>query len=134
MVTKLTIDEIISDPKIRRGRPVIAGTGLRVSDLVAWHKFGGIPIDELAPGFGLSLGQVYAAFAYYYLHQAEIADGTRGCGARGHRLSGSGARWYRDLGARSEGAAREQDGRRDSRDDSVPMIDAPGRFSHSPGG
>ena len=72
MVTTLAIEEIISDPQVRGGRPVVAGTGLCVSDLVAWRKSEGISIEELARGFGLSLGQIYAAFAYYYLHQAKI--------------------------------------------------------------
>jgi uncharacterized protein (DUF433 family) len=38
--TILQISGIISDPKIRGGRPVIAGTGLRVSDVVAYHLYG----------------------------------------------------------------------------------------------
>jgi uncharacterized protein (DUF433 family) len=71
--TILNISEIISDPKIRGGRPVLAGTGLRVSDIVAHHLYGDkLTPEDLATQFGLNLGQVYAALSYYHLHQAEI--------------------------------------------------------------
>lgn len=67
------IDEIVSDPKIRNGRPVIKGTGICVSDIVAWHLHGDkLPLHQIAEDFGLTLGQVYAAITHYYLHQDEI--------------------------------------------------------------
>ena len=73
MITILNISEIVSDPKIRGGRPVIAGTGLRVSDIVAHHLYGDkLSAEEIANQFKLNMGQVHAALAYYYLHQAEI--------------------------------------------------------------
>jgi len=69
----LNISEIISDPKIRSGRPVIVGTGISVSDIVIAHTTGNyLTAEQLADNYRLSLGQVYAALAYYYLHQAEI--------------------------------------------------------------
>ena len=69
----LSIDEIVSDPKVRGGRPVIAGTGIRVSDIVAYHLYGDkLSAEQIASDFRLSLGQVHAALAYYYLHQDEI--------------------------------------------------------------
>lgn len=72
-VNVLSINEIVSDPAVRGGRPVIAGTGIRVVDIVAYHRYG----DRLAPAdlaaiFNLSMGQVHAALAYYYLHQTAI--------------------------------------------------------------
>lgn len=76
--TILNISEIVSDPKIRGGRPVIAGTGLRVSDVVAHHLYGDkLTAEEIANQFELNLGQVHAALAYYYLHQTEIDDEMR---------------------------------------------------------
>ena len=72
MVTVLPIDVIVSDPKIRSGRPVIAGTGLCVSDIVAYHIFDKQSPEELAAGFNLSLGQIHASLAYYYMNKAEI--------------------------------------------------------------
>jgi uncharacterized protein (DUF433 family) len=72
--TVLSIDAIISDPAIRGGRPIIAGTSLRVIDLAAYYRYGGQTPEELAVGFALSLGQVHAALAYYHLHK-EALDG-----------------------------------------------------------
>jgi uncharacterized protein (DUF433 family) len=72
MVTILSIDTIISDPALRGGRPVIAGTTLRVSDVAAYHIFSGFTPEDIAVQFRLTMGQVYAALAYYYMHKAEI--------------------------------------------------------------
>ena len=67
------IDEIVSDPKIRGGRPVLKGTGIRVSDIVAYHiGTDKMDADQLAENFHLDKGQVHAALAYYYLHTEEI--------------------------------------------------------------
>ena len=73
--TILNISEIVSDPNVRGGRPVLAGTGITVMNVVLAHTTG----DELTPeriaqGYGLSLGQVYAALSYYHLHQAELDE------------------------------------------------------------
>lgn len=71
----LSIDEIVSDPNIRRGRPIIAGTGIMVSDVVLRHITGEkLSIEQLAETFQLSFGQVHAVLAYYYIHQREIDD------------------------------------------------------------
>lgn len=71
----LAINEIVSDPKVRNGRPVIVGTGLRVSDIIAWHLYGDkLSPEQIAHDFRLTLGQVHAALAYYYLHQDEIDE------------------------------------------------------------
>lgn len=72
MATVLNIEAIISDPKLRGGRPIIAGTTLRVSDVAAYHTFGGLTPEDLAVQFRLTLGQIHAALAYYYMHQDEI--------------------------------------------------------------
>ncbi len=72
MVTVLSIDTIVSDTTIRDGQPVVSGTRIRVSDIVASHLYRGQNPDELAVNFKLSLGQVYAALAYYYQHKDEL--------------------------------------------------------------
>jgi len=60
------------DPKIRGGRPKIAGTGLTVSRIAAWYKMGMTP-DEIALEYAhLSLAQVHAALAYYHVNRDEI--------------------------------------------------------------
>lgn len=73
----LSIDAIVQDPEVRGGRPVIAGTGLRVSDLATYHVAEGLTPDELAVQFGLELAQVHAALSYYFSHRTEIDDEIR---------------------------------------------------------
>ncbi len=71
--TILHIDEIVSNPNVRGGRPVIRGTGLKVSDVWLAHTGADqLTPEEIATNYRLQLGQVYAAFAYYHLHQDEI--------------------------------------------------------------
>jgi uncharacterized protein (DUF433 family) len=68
----LPCDTIVRDPDIRGGRPIIAGTSLRVSDIAAYHIHGGLPPEELAVQFHLELAQVHAALSYYFTHRTEI--------------------------------------------------------------
>jgi uncharacterized protein (DUF433 family) len=85
--TALSIDEIIYDPKIRGGQPVIKGTGIRVIDLVAYHiGRDKMSAEALADSFRLELGQVYAALAYYYLHKDEVNAAMRAETERGEAL------------------------------------------------
>ncbi len=72
MAEVLAIETIVSDPNVRGGRPVIAGTGIMVSDIAAYTNYQGMTPDELAAQLNLTLGQVHAALAYYYDHKAEI--------------------------------------------------------------
>lgn len=71
-ITVLAIESIISDPNIRSGRPIIAGTSLRVQDVIARHLYHQDNPDELAQLFQISLAQVHAALAYYYDHAEAI--------------------------------------------------------------
>jgi uncharacterized protein (DUF433 family) len=77
VATVLGIDTIVSDPQIRGGRPTIAGRRITVSDLVARYLSFGMSPEELAINFKLTLGQVHAALAYYYMHQADIDEEMR---------------------------------------------------------
>lgn len=67
-----SIDLITSNPTIRGGRPVLAGTSLRVLDIAVQKVFHRQTPDEIAQHFQISLPQVYAALAYYYQHKPEI--------------------------------------------------------------
>lgn len=59
-------------PDLRRGRPVLAGTGVSVHRVVGWYKLGKSPA-EIADNFGhVSLAQVHAALAYYHTNRDEI--------------------------------------------------------------
>ena len=72
-VTVLTIDTIVSDPKVRGGRPIIAGTTLRVQDIAIGVVGKGYAVDDLLNYYPhLNPAQVYAALAYYYEHRDEI--------------------------------------------------------------
>jgi uncharacterized protein (DUF433 family) len=62
---------VIKDPKLRGGRPIIAGTGVTVRTIVGYYKLGLTP-EETADEVGLELASVYAALAYYHLHRDEI--------------------------------------------------------------
>jgi uncharacterized protein (DUF433 family) len=71
--TILHIDEIVTNPNVRRGRPVLRGTGLRVMDIVnAMNTPDRFTAEEVAHNYRLPLGQIYAALAYYHLHKDEI--------------------------------------------------------------
>lgn len=64
MIAPVDIGTMITrDPKIRQGRPRIAGTGVTVRRIVGWYKLGDSP-EEIAEHFGhLTLAQVYAGGA-----------------------------------------------------------------------
>ncbi len=68
----LAIETIVSDPAVRSGRPVIAGTQVMVSDIAIYHDVWMQTPDEIAAQLDLTLGQVHAALAYYFDHKAEI--------------------------------------------------------------
>jgi uncharacterized protein (DUF433 family) len=70
--TILTIDLIATNPNVRSGRPVVAGTGITVADIAIAKIFHGQDADSIAEWYGLSLPQVYAALSYYYDHKIEI--------------------------------------------------------------
>jgi len=73
MATITQIDSLISRrPEIRGGRPCIAGTGVSVRRIAAWHNMGLLP-EEIVRKLGhLSLAQVHAALAYYFANQTEV--------------------------------------------------------------
>ena len=73
MTTATDIGSLITQtPGICGGRPRIAGSGVSVRRIAGWYKMGRSP-EEIADQYGnLSLGQVYAALAYYYVNRDEI--------------------------------------------------------------
>lgn len=72
MITVESIDLITTNPDVRGGRPCIAGTGLRVIDVVMATIFHGRSPGEIASDYDISLAEVYAALAYYYQHKPEL--------------------------------------------------------------
>lgn len=56
------------------GKPRIAGTRIRVQDVVIWHERMGISTDEIVSRYPqLTLADVYAALAYYH-DRRELID------------------------------------------------------------
>jgi uncharacterized protein (DUF433 family) len=73
MSTAPTIDTLIEhNPKLRGGRPIIAGTGTTVRAVAGLYKLG-LVAEEIATQLPhLSLAQIYAVLTYYHLHIDEI--------------------------------------------------------------
>ncbi len=70
----LTYPHISVQPQVMSGRPCVAGTRVRVMDIVAARRIG-VPDDELLNYFSsrtLTCSELHAALAYYYDHQDEI--------------------------------------------------------------
>ena len=72
MQTVLSIDLITTDAEIRKGRPCLAGTSLRVTDIAMAQLFHQRSADQIAADYELSLAQVHAALAYYFQHKSEL--------------------------------------------------------------
>jgi uncharacterized protein (DUF433 family) len=71
---KTVFPHITTDPEVCHGRPCVAGTRVRVMDIVAAHEQGVSPAD-LTNHFDtrpLTLGEIHAALAYYNDHKDEI--------------------------------------------------------------
>jgi uncharacterized protein (DUF433 family) len=67
-----SINLISIDPKIRDGRPHIAGTTIEVSAIAIAKIVHMQSPEEIASDYKLTLAQVYAALSYYYDHKAKI--------------------------------------------------------------
>jgi uncharacterized protein (DUF433 family) len=80
------IDTIVSDPNIRGGQPIVAGTNVRVSDVIASYLYRGLAAEELAVNFALDMGQVHAVLAYYYQHKSDMDAQMRNEAAEAEKL------------------------------------------------
>jgi len=69
---KTSHDRIVISPKIRFGKPCIAGRRISVSDIAVWHERQGRSVDEICEDFHLTPADVHAALAYYFEHREEI--------------------------------------------------------------
>ncbi|MEX1018100.1 MAG: DUF433 domain-containing protein [Litorilinea sp.] len=60
-------------PEVSQGKPVIAGTRIKVGQIaLEYERLGWTPDQIIDAHPHLTLVQVHAALAYYYEHQAEI--------------------------------------------------------------
>lgn len=65
------------EPGKLSGLPHIAGTRIRVIDIVALLRQGLEPLEMLDSHEFLTLGQIHAALAFCYDHQGEVEEGFR---------------------------------------------------------
>jgi uncharacterized protein (DUF433 family) len=77
METMLNVSLISSDPNVRSGRPVIAGTTIEVAAIAIAKIVHRQTPDEIASDYQLTLAQVYAALAYYYEHKSDFDEMMR---------------------------------------------------------
>ena len=72
-MTMISLDQHIEiTPGIAGGKPRIAGHRITVQNIAIWHERMGMSADEIAAEYELTLGDVYAALAYYFDHREEI--------------------------------------------------------------
>jgi uncharacterized protein (DUF433 family) len=98
---KTVFPHITTDPDVCHGRPCIAGTRVRVMDIVAAHEQGISPA-ELQDYFAtrpLTLGEIHAALAYYNDHKDEIEADF----AEAERIAAAGAASEAELKRRPGG-------------------------------
>jgi uncharacterized protein (DUF433 family) len=78
VVLPVISEHIETTPGVCGGKPRIAGHRIRVEDIVVWHERQGLSPDEIVARFPqLSLGDVYAALAYYHDHGEAIRQSMR---------------------------------------------------------
>jgi uncharacterized protein (DUF433 family) len=66
-------EHIVATPDTCGGKPRIAGSRIRVKDVVMWHVRQGMTPPEIVSKWPhLTLASIYAALAYYHDHREEI--------------------------------------------------------------
>lgn len=78
----LSREHIVRTPDTCWGKPRIAGTRIKVEQVVLWHERQGMsPAEIVSKWPHLTLADVHAALAYYHDHreaiEADLADGER---------------------------------------------------------
>ncbi len=74
-VENVLTQHIEKTPGVVGGKARIAGTRIRVMDIVVWHERQGMSADEIVADFPeLTLADVFAALAYYFDHRDEIEE------------------------------------------------------------
>lgn len=72
MAIDVITEHIVRTPDVLGGKPHIKGRRISVQDVAIWHERLGQSVDEIATDYELTLGEVYAALAYYHDHRAAI--------------------------------------------------------------
>jgi len=70
---KIKYPYIVRRKGVRKGAPVIEGTGIQVMDIAVRYHLLGNPSDEILAAYpDLTLSQVHDALSYYYDHKEEM--------------------------------------------------------------
>lgn len=77
MAIDVVTEHITITPGVLGGKPHIVGHRISVQDVAIWHEQMGQSADEIATAYNLTLGEVYAALAYYHDHRAAIDASIR---------------------------------------------------------
>ena len=72
MIAQVLDRHIEITPGVAGGKPRIARHRITVQNIVNWHERMGISADDILAEQDLTLGDVYAALAYYFDHRDEI--------------------------------------------------------------
>jgi uncharacterized protein (DUF433 family) len=59
-------------PGVAGGKPRVAGHRITIQHIAVLHDRLGKSADEIAAEYGLTLADVHAALAYYFVHRKEI--------------------------------------------------------------
>ena len=73
-VALVALEHIEITPGVCGGKPHIAGHRVSVQNVAIWHERMGLEPDEIATTYGLTLGEVYAALAYYHDNRSEVDE------------------------------------------------------------
>jgi len=77
MISVIT-EHITKTPGVCGGKACVAGTRVRVMDIVIWHERMGWSADEIVSQIPtVTLSDVYAALAYYFDHCQEVEEDIR---------------------------------------------------------
>ena|ERR1041384_8354261 len=72
-MAQVLTERITRTPGVCGGKACIAGTRIRVMDIVIWYEHQGMTPDEIVDQFPtIILSDVHTALAYYYDHIEEI--------------------------------------------------------------
>lgn len=74
-IENVLTQHIEKTPGVVGGKARIAGTRIRVTDIVVWHERQGMSADEIIAEFPqITLADVFAALAYYFDNREEIEE------------------------------------------------------------
>lgn len=77
-MAQVITERITRTPGVCGGKACIAGSRIRVMDIMIWYEHQGMTADEIVYQYPtITLSDVHYALAYYYDHIDEIRDDKR---------------------------------------------------------